>query len=349
MKAVVKTMSGFDNMQIMDMDEPIVEGDLIKIKIAYTGVCGSDLHAFKGEYSGTRIPVILGHEFSGIIVEVGPKVSKFKIGDRVTSETTFKTCMKCSSCESKNYNLCSDREGIGTQINGGMAQYLVSREESVHLLPENVSLLSGSLTEPLACAVHATMEKGDVKKGDVVCVFGAGAIGLFVAWVAKLRGAYVFVAGLDTDAERFEIAKKIGIDQTIDQTNQDLNEVIQAFTSKNGADKVFECSGSIHALNKGLEIVKRKGVVVQMGVFPDHIMPVNTSYILHKEIKYIGSRSQRPSSWIKTIELMREGIIIPEKIVTGIYSLDDWRTAFDTTLSGAGIKAVIKCNDDFEI
>ena len=138
MKAVVKEAPGNDNMVYKEIEEPKATGDLVKIKIAYSGVCGTDLHAFKGTYGSTKPPVVLGHEFSGIVTEIGPDVKNIKIGDRVTSETTFKTCGHCASCLEKDYNLCGNRQGIGTQINGSMAEYLVSREESVHKLPDNV-------------------------------------------------------------------------------------------------------------------------------------------------------------------------------------------------------------------
>lgn len=341
MKAVVKTEKGFDHMEYMEVEEPTVERDLVKIKVAYSGICGTDIHAYKGEYASTKPPVILGHEFSGIVVEVGPDVQNVKVGDRVTSETTYTTCGKCSMCKSKDYNLCGNRQGIGTQINGSMAEYLVSREESVHILPDNVSLLSASLTEPMACGVHAVIEKGNVQPGDICVVFGAGAIGQMVAQVAKGCGATVIMAGLTNDAERFEIAKKSGVDRTVDQMREDLKEIIMEITNGEGADKCFECSGAIVAANKALEIVRRKGTVVQMGVFPKSRMEICTDYILHKEIVYVGSRSQKPSSWRTSIQMLAEGKIVPETMVTEMVSLENWREGFEKTEKGEGTKGII--------
>ena len=348
MKAVVKTAQGYDQMVYKDVPEPEATGDLVKIKIAYSGICGTDLHAFKGTYASTKPPVILGHEFSGIVTAVGPNVTKFKVGDRVTSETTFTTCGTCPSCLTKDYNLCSHRQGIGTQINGSMAQYVVSREESVHMLPENVSLLSASLTEPLACGVHAGIEKGEVAKGDVVCIFGVGAIGQMVAQVSKARGATVTGAGLSSDQERFEIALANGADRAVDQSKENLVDVINELTNGVGVDIAFECSGAVPAANKALEITRRKGRVVQMGVFPEAKEPIWTDLILHKEICYVGSRSQKPSSWRTSIELLAAGTVVPEKIVTKIVSLADWREGFESTMRGEGVKAVICCNEDME-
>ena len=324
MKAVVKTETGFDHMQYTDIPEPKATGDLVKIKIAYSGICGTDLHAFKGTYASTKPPVVLGHEFSGVVTEIGPDVKNVKVGDRVTSETTFKTCGVCPMCKSKDYNLCGNRQGIGTQINGSMAEYLVSREESVHVLPDNVSLLSAALTEPLACGVHAAIEKGNVQPGDICVVFGVGAIGQMVMQVAKSQGATVIVAGLSHDAERFEIAKSAG------------------------ADKCFECSGAVPAANKALELVRRKGTVVQMGVFPQSHESIWTDLILHHEINYVGSRSQKPSSWVKALELLAAGTVVPEKIVTSIDPLEKWRDGFDKMIRGEGAKGVIVLDDSLQ-
>lgn len=345
MKVVMKVESGYDHMEIMNIPEPVVEKDLVKIKIAYSGICGTDLHAFKGTYASTKTPVVLGHEFSGIVTEIGSDVKKVKVGDRVTSETTYKTCGTCIYCQSKDYNLCSNRKGIGTHQNGSMAQYTVSREESIHILPNNVSLLSAALTEPLACGVHAGVEKGDIQAGDVVCIFGVGAIGLLLSQVAKAKGAIVILAGLTSDAERFEVGKKIGVDRTVDQMKENISEIVSEMTNGVGVDKVFECSGAVPALNKGLEIVKKKGRVVQMGVFPKEKEEIATDLILHKEIEYIGSRSQKPSSWEKSMSLLAAGTVVPEIIVTKIVSLDDWREGFEASIKGEGVKAVIECNE----
>lgn len=345
MKAVVKSENGYDSMKYTDIPEPIAERDLVKIKVAYSGICGTDLHAFKGTYASTKPPVVLGHEFSGVVTAVGPDVTKVKVGDRVTSETTFTTCGICPYCESRDYNLCGKRQGLGTQINGSMAEYLVSREESVHILPNNVSMLSAALTEPLACGVHACIEKGEVQAGEVIVVFGAGAIGLLLAQVAKARGAVVIVAGLTNDAERFEIARTFGVDRTVDQMTDDLKAIVMAMTDGIGAHKCFECSGAVPAVNKALEIVRRKGKVIQMGVFPQPKESIATDFILHKEIEYIGSRSQKPSSWEKSIALLAEGTVIPEKIVTTIVSLENWREGFDKMIRGEGAKGVICCDD----
>ncbi|WP_270524515.1 alcohol dehydrogenase catalytic domain-containing protein, partial [Enterococcus raffinosus] len=150
MKGVSKQAPGYDQMEFIDLAVPEATEDKVLIKVAYTGICGSDIHTFKGEYKNPTTPVVLGHEFSGQVVEVGEKVTKIKVGDRVTSETTFYVCGKCDYCKEKQYNLCPHRKGIGTQQNGSMAIYVLAREESIHLLPDHLSYEGAAMSEPLA-------------------------------------------------------------------------------------------------------------------------------------------------------------------------------------------------------
>lgn len=224
MKALTKTNPGYDQMELLDMQEPKATKNFVKIKVEYSGICGSDLHSFKGEYGNIKTPVVLGHEFSGTVVEVGEEVKEIKIGDRVTSETTFETCGTCDYCKSKDYNLCPSRKGIGTQVNGSFAEYVLSREESVHVLPDNVSFLAASLTEPLACCVHAALEKTTIDKDDVVLILGPGPIGLLLAQVVKSQGAKVILSGVTKDKERLEFGKKLGVDVIVDSLQEDLEK-----------------------------------------------------------------------------------------------------------------------------
>lgn len=342
MKALTKTEKGYDKMALLDIEEPKAEKNLVKIKVEYSGICGSDLHSFKGEYGNIKTPVVLGHEFSGVVVEVGESVTKVKVGDRVTSETTFETCGECDFCKSKDYNLCSTRKGIGTQANGSFAEYVLSREESVHVLPENVSLLAASLTEPLACCVHAALEKTTITAGEVALVFGPGPIGLLLSQVVKSQGAYVILAGVTKDKERMELAKKLGIDLVVDLLQEDLDAIVMEKTNGYGANKVFDCSGVIHAVNQGLRLTKKKGDFVQVGLFAKVKNELDQEAIIQREIRYIGSRSQKPSSWITSLELLRDKKVDTETLVTKMVDLENWREGIDAAMQGSEIKVVIK-------
>lgn len=341
MKAVVKTAPGYGNVELLDVEEPTVYGDRVKIKVSYSGICGSDIHTFKGEY-GSTFPLILGHEFSGVVVEVGPDVKKVKVGDRVTSETTFSTCGTCAYCQSKDYNLCSSRQGIGTQISGSMAEYVLSREESVHVLPDHISLEAAALSEPLACCVHAVLEKTTVNTGDKVLVLGPGPIGLLTALVAKTQGAYVILTGVTADKKRLDIAKEMGIDRVVDVLTEDLPKLIMDLTDGYGVNSVFECSGAAVAVNQALLITKKQGDFVQIGLFPEKLTPIDMNAVFQREINIIGSRTQKPSTWCKTLDLVSAGKIKPETLITQIVSLDDWSKGFDIAMASGGMKVLIQ-------
>lgn len=342
LKAVVKTNPGYDQMELKDVEEPQVYGDKVKIKVAFTGICGSDIHTFKGEYKNPTTPVTLGHEFSGVVVEVGPDVTSIKVGDRVTSETTFETCGECIYCKEHDYNLCSNRRGIGTQANGSFAEFVLSREESCHVLDERISLEAAALTEPLACCVHSALEKTTIRPDDTVLVFGPGPIGLLLAQVVKAQGATVIMAGITKDSDRLRLAKELGMDRIVDTLKEDLAEVVLGMTGGYGAERVFDCSGAVPAVNQGLPLTKKKGDFVQVGLFAEKKNAIDEESIIQREIAYIGSRSQKPSSWILALDLLANGKIDTDKMITKVYGLDDWREAFEAVMAGNEIKVVVK-------
>lgn len=159
-------------ISLVDVPEPYPAHGQIKIEVKAVGICGTDIY----QHPSLKPPVILGHELSGVIIELGNGVKKYKIGDRVTSETTFYTCGRCRFCLSGDYNLCLERKGIATRANGAFAKYVVNREESIHLLPPHVGFSASALCEPLACAAHAVIEQANVLSGEIAVVMGPGPI-----------------------------------------------------------------------------------------------------------------------------------------------------------------------------
>ncbi|SUL31166.1 sorbitol dehydrogenase [Staphylococcus aureus] len=256
MKALVKTREGHGNLELLDKEVATPLDDKVKIKVHYAGICGTDIHTYEGHYK-VNFPVTLGHEFSGEIVEVGADVKDFKVGDRVTSETTFYVCNECEYCKSKDYNLCNHRKGIGTQVDGAFTNYVIAREESLHHIPDEVSYQSAAMTEPLACAHHG-VSKIQVNSGDVAVVMGPGPIGLLVAQVLKSKGATVVVTGLDNDKVRLDKAEALHMDYVVNLQQTDLKTYINGITDGYGADVVVECSGAVPAARQGLDILRKK-------------------------------------------------------------------------------------------
>ncbi len=339
MKALVKTKPGFGNLEIQEVEEPSVGADQVKIEVKYAGVCGSDIHTYEGNYK-VKTPVTLGHEFAGEVVQVGDNVTSIKVGDRVTSETTFYICGECEYCKTEDYNLCDHRAGIGTQQNGGFTKYLIANKESVHLLPINVDYQSAALTEPLACTYHAAA-KAQIQKGDVVVVLGPGPIGLLQAQVAKTFGAKVIITGLDHDKIRLDKAEEIGIDYAINIQQQDVRALVDELTNGYGAHVVFECSGAVPAVRMGLDFLRKKGQYVQVGIFPTQEIPFDMAKVIQKEIHVIGSRSQKRSDWEPSLALMDQELVDVKALITKNYDITEWARLYKAIKDGEEIKVTL--------
>ena len=339
MKALVKTAPGFGNLDIQEKEEPIVANDLVKIEVKYAGICGSDIHTYEGHYK-VRFPVTLGHEFSGEVIEVGPNVTEFNVGDRVTSETTFYICGECEYCKSGDYNLCNYRKGLGTQQDGGFANYLIAHKDSVHILPDNVDYRSAAMTEPLACTHHA-VTKTDISNGDIVVVMGPGPIGLFTAQVAKSRGAIVLITGLTNDKVRLDKAKELGIDYVVNIQEDNIRELVNSLTDGYGADVVFECSGAVPAAKQGLDLLRKKGQYAQVGIFANPEVQFDLEKIIQKEIRVIGSRSQNSADWEPSLELINNGSVKANSLVTHEFDITQWEEAYKVIKSGEAIKVLL--------
>lgn len=344
MKGVTKTSKGYDKMVFADLSIPEAVGNQVLIKVAYTGVCGSDIHTFKGEYKNPTTPVVLGHEFSGQVIAVGEKVATVKVGDRVTSETTFYVCQKCNYCKEEQYNLCPYRKGLGTQQNGSMANYVLAREESIHVLPDQLSYEGAAMCEPLACCVHAMYQKSHLKLKDKIIIMGPGPIGLFLLQIAKEIGAFVIMVGVTKDSQRLKLAKKLGADIVVNVMEENLSEVVKEVTNGYGVDKVYDASGAISAVNQSLPLIRKKGQFIQVGLFSNKMVDIDIESIIQLEIEYIGSRSQNPYDWPIAIHLLAKGAINVREMITKKYSLTNWRTAFEKVMEGNEIKVLIESN-----
>ncbi|WP_196593137.1 zinc-binding dehydrogenase [Pectinatus sottacetonis] len=342
MKALVKMQVGAGHWEIIDKPEPQINDDQVKIKVEYIGVCGSDIHTYEGHYNTDAVGLTIGHEFAGIISEIGENVTNFKIGDRVTSETTFYVCGKCRYCKAQEYNLCPHRRGLGTQQDGAAAKYVIARKESVHILPQNLSTREASITEAAACAYHG-VNKAKITKGDIVLVLGPGPIGLLVAQIVMSYGGHVIMTGLTQDARRLQIAnKRFGIEHIIDVQKDDPQKLVNQLTGGYGADVCYDCTGAVPAMHLGMELLRKKGQYVQIGLFAKDIVPVDFSKIIQKEIIVSGSRSQNTHDWEPTLRLMSEGKINADKMITHEVYINEWDKAYTFIKSGQAIKVVMK-------
>ncbi|MRX56870.1 alcohol dehydrogenase catalytic domain-containing protein [Bacillus idriensis] len=340
MKTLSKTEQGFGHLAIQEKPVPSPGKNEVKIEVKYAGICGSDIHTYEGHYR-VAVPVTLGHEFSGVVAEVGEEVTEFKPGDRVTSETTFYICGECRYCQSEDYNLCTLRKGLGTQQDGAFAKYLIARKDSVHLLPERVDFKSGAMTEPLACTYHA-IAKTEINQGDLIVVIGPGPIGLLAAQVAKARGGKVIITGLTNDKIRLNKAKELGIDYAVNTQEENVKDLVNQLTDGYGADVVLECSGAVPGAKQGLDLLHKKGQYAQVGLFAKSEIPFDLEKVIQKEIRVVGSRSQNSADWEPSLALMNEGKVNAKALVTHEFSITQWNEAYQAIKSGEAIKVLLR-------
>lgn len=348
MEGLVKFKRGDGNVEIRSLPEPEPRPDEVKIKVRAAGICGSDLHIYHDHIKiPIRVPVVMGHEFSGVIEKPGSSVKDLEKGERVTSETTASSCGKCIYCGNGNYNLCPERRIIGYWVDGAFADYCVVPAKMVHRLPDNVDFTGGALGEPLACCVHAVSELTGISAGDSILITGPGAIGLLCLQIVKAEGGIAIVCGTDNDKKRLEVARKLGADYVVNIQKESLPEIVNELTENRGVDVVLECSGSPAAVGMAFDSVRKQGKYTQVGLFG---RPVEMDFekVAYKELKVTGSLGQKRSAWEKGLQLMARGKISTEKLVTDIFPIKEWRQAFAKAESRSGLKIILQPGSIFK-
>ncbi len=329
MKAIVKYAAEPGNMEIREVPEPTPAPGQIKIKVVAAGICGSDLHIYDSDIAiPVRPPVTVGHEFSGVIAELGEGVTGFKVGDRVVSETAFSYCGECEPCREGWYNLCNNRRTLGYWYNGIFTNYTVVPAGRVHRIPEGVDDISAALTEPLACVCHAVFDLTDISPTDIVLVSGPGPIGLMTMQVVRSFGARVLVSGTNVDEERLALAKKLGAEWTINVQQENLADRVAQLTNGKGVDVVMECSGSAAGMNSALKVLKKRGYYTQIGMGKPNI-EFYVEALNYKEPHMTGSLGSRKANWEQALNLLERKKVLVDDIANVRMPMEKWEEAFD--------------------
>lgn len=340
MKAVMKVAPGVGNIELRDIPEPVPGPGQVKIRVQAAGICGTDLHIYKDEFR-SRPPVVLGHEVAGEIAEVAPDITTLQPGLRVTTETYYATCGTCMYCRRGQANLCLNRLSIGSGVNGGFTQYVVVPAGNIHLLPPEVDFQAGALTEPLACVVHAVLSVPTIAPGDVAVIAGPGAIGLLTLQVIKAAGAVAVVLGTDADAHRLALARTLGADYILNVQHDTPETLIADITQEGlGADVVYECSGAGAAAAQLLQLVRRRGRYVQIGLFGRPIA-WDMDQVCYKELVVTGSNASVPSAWDKALKLLAAGVVDTAPLISSTFPITDWERAFQTFEDRSGVKTLL--------
>lgn len=281
MKAAV--WHGYKDVRIEDVPEPETKPGHVKIKVAWAGICGTDRHEYVGpnfiptkrphRLTGRTAPLIMGHEFSGIITEVGDGVTDWKIGDRVTANGTL-SCGQCAMCRLGRENICSKLGFLGVSTDGAFAEYVVVDQKRLFKIPDNVGLKEAVLCEPLACGKHAVDLMNIHLRDKTVVVSGDGIIGISAAIACLQSGVKnIIVSGIGTSKKEF--IEELGA-QYVNVAKEDLVEVVRKNTQSAMADVAFECVGVESSLHSVIKSTRPGAAVMVMGVFEKPpVFPMN--------------------------------------------------------------------------
>lgn len=339
MKALVKQGHGLgmEGVVLADLPKPVPKENEVLIKVMACGICGTDLHIIADEYAHTP-PIVLGHEFTGVIEACGGAVKGLETGDQVIVNN-INGCGSCHYCRQGDYQMCLEKASIGINLNGGMAEYVTAPGDHVFKVPD---AMKGSdipaLSEPVACCVRAVIDHTDIKPGDTVLVTGPGAIGQICAQLAKLCGAYVIVSGTKVDEARLELAKRLGADATASDAAR-LAEMVRQ-RMEYGVDVVLECSGAAPALNQAFELVRKEGQVTQVGVFGKPVT-VDLDKMWKKEIRYRSGFATGASSWEKLQKIYAMNALNLEALISTRMPLENYKEAFAMVERKEGYKVFL--------
>jgi len=306
MKAIQITQPG--NYHLVELPRPKPGSGDVLIKVAAVGICGTDIHIFKGEYEATY-PIIPGHEFSGTIIEVGKRVKYFKPGDRVTADPNI-PCHRCPACQHGYANQCENLEAVGVTRDGAFAEYVICPEEVVFHIGE-MPFRIAAMVEPLACVVWG-IKRVQIQLGDEALVFGAGPMGCMVAQALRNAGATRVVMS-DLIDWRLELASRLGASKVV--LGPDAFDAIKSI-NPNGFDIVVDATGVSHVLEKAFAFTRPRGKVWVFGVVPPGEKIYFTPYdVFRKDLSIIGSFAVN-KTFPEAIKLIQGGLVKVEPLIS---------------------------------
>ena len=347
MKAVV--VYGKEDFRYEDVPMPVVEDGEVLVRVRKCGICAADPKIFHGKAYFSKVvydhaPIVAGHEFIGEVVELGKGAKEeygLEVGDQAIAEQIV-PCGRCYYCQRGLYNLCDVHAIFGVSgPHGGWAEYMKYPKGSIiWKVPRDLPPEVGVSVEPLACAIHG-VERGGIKLGDTVVVMGLGAIGLFMLQVARLKHPRQIVA-IDVIDHRLQVAKELGADVVLNPMRDKVVEAVRDLTSGVGCDVVLEASGSPAAVEQAVNVLRKRGRLVEFGVFAEKTC-IDFSIISDiKELEIVGGHLGL-RTYPLAIEYLATGLVKTDKINTHDFPLAEWRRALDVaeTREGNAIKVLM--------
>ncbi|HHV97097.1 MAG TPA: alcohol dehydrogenase catalytic domain-containing protein [Clostridiaceae bacterium] len=312
-------------IEFRDIDKPVPKGNEVLIKVMSIGICGSDIHVYHGKHPFTKYPVTQGHEVSGQIVELGKNVNNLFVGQKVTVQPQV-VCGKCYPCRHGKYNVCEELKVMGFQTKGLASEYFAVDVAKVTPLPDDMDFDEGAMIEPLAVAVHAIRQFGDIT-GKKVVVLGAGPIGNLVAQTAKGMGASKVMI-TDLSDIRLSIAKECNIDYCINTRNFDLGDAIAEKFGPDKADVIYDCAGNDISMGQAIKYARKGSVIVLVAVF-SKLANVDLAVLNDHELDLKTSMMYRNEDYIKAIRLVSGGKVLLKPLITQRFPFKDYQKAYE--------------------
>ncbi len=338
MRAIVKAKKG-PGLEMQDVPRPTIGPNDVLIKIKKTAICGTDVHIYNYDEWAQKtlpIPLVTGHEFFGVIEEVGSSVSGFSKGDRVSGEGHI-TCGHCRNCRAGRRHLCRNTEGIGIHRTGCFAEYLSLPATNAFRISPDVPDDVAAIFDPLGNAVHTALSFDVV--GEDVLITGAGPIGMMAAAICKFVGAR-FVVVTDVNEHRLEIAKKMGATLVVNPKKQSLKDAMKELGMKEGFDVGLEMSGNPEAFRSLLDGMNHGGRVAILGIFPEPVS-IDWSQVIFKGLHLKGIYGREMfETWYKMQSLLQSGLDIRE-VVTHRYPAADFEKSFEAMRTGKSGKVIL--------
>lgn len=299
-----------ERLVIKEVPVPEIDADEVLIRVKYTGICGTDWSIYTGLYSADRLPLIPGHEFSGVIAQTGKNARGLKEGDRVTADINM-SCGHCFYCKRGQKLMCPEFTQLGIHTNGTYAEYVKAPAELVHVLPENIDFMTGAFIEPVSCVIHSAKAL-DVKLGSSVAIIGSG-LGILHAAVSVHKGAAPVIV-IGRNKKRLEAARQMGADVTIDVDEiDDPVSAVKQYTGSRGADYVIEAVGKPSTYAQALEMVRPGGTMAAFGITGlDDKIEIRPFDIVLSEKAIVGSCAGVGQDWDDAIAMLQYGRIQPQ-------------------------------------
>ena len=324
-KMIRQVMTSPGQIIFQETEIPAAGEGQVLVRIRRIGVCGSDIHVYHGEHPFTSYPVTQGHEVSGEIAEIGPGVSGFRIGQKVTIEPQV-FCGKCHPCRHGKYNLCEELKVMGFQTTGTAGEYFAVDAAKVDVLPEGMGFDEGAMIEPLAVTVHAAKRFPEMAGAKVV-ILGAGPIGNLLAQSCKAFGAEKVMI-TDVSDYRLELAKKTGADFTVNTRECDLGAAILDAFGPDRADVIYDCAGNDITMNQAIRYARKGSTIILVAVFAK-MANVDLAVLNDHELDLNTTMMYRHGDYVDAIRIVNEGKIQLRPLMTRHFAFADYLKAYE--------------------